>query len=119
MVDEIIKLKHGETQERWKTAAADKALVELLKRPLIETRAEHLLRAMELGKVSTNVYLRRIHNFAVDMSWLPAVIIPKRQWPVVRLSTAKRKWPKTGGLKIRFLGLDILQALGQKALLPS
>ncbi len=84
VIDEIIKLKHGETQERWKTAAADKAIVDLLKRPLIETRAEHLLRAMELGKVSTNVYLRRIHNFAVDMSWLPAVIIPKRQWPVVR-----------------------------------
>ena len=35
------------------------------------------------------------------------------------LSAAKRKWSKTGGLKFRFLGLDILQALGQKALLPS
>jgi hypothetical protein len=23
------------------------------------------------GTVSTNVYLRRIHNFALDMSWLP------------------------------------------------
>ena len=35
------------------------------------------------------------------------------------VSAAKRKWSKTGGLKFRFLGLDILQALGQKALLPS
>jgi hypothetical protein len=51
----------------------------MLKRPLIETRAEHLLRAVEIGKVSTNVHLRRIHNFALDMSWLPAPIIPKRQ----------------------------------------
>ena len=84
VVDEIIKLKHGETQHRWKTAAADKALTTLMDRPLIESRAEHLLRAMEQGKVSTNVYLRRIHNFAVDMSWLPAPVIPKRQWPVVR-----------------------------------
>ncbi len=80
----IIKLKHGETQRRWRIAAQDKALPEMLQRPLIETRAEHLLRAMEIGKVSTNVYLRRIHNFAVDMSWLPAPIIPKRQWPPVR-----------------------------------
>ena len=82
--EEIIKLKHGETQRRWRIAAKDKALPEMLKRPLIETRAEHLLRAMEMGKVSTNVYLRRVHNFALDMSWLPAPIIPKRQWPTVR-----------------------------------
>ena len=82
--DEIIKLKHGETQRRWRVAAKDKALPEILTRPLIETRAEHLLRTMEVGKVSTNVYLRRIHNFALDMSWLPAPIIPKRQWPTVR-----------------------------------
>ena len=82
--EEIIKLKHGETQRRWRIAAQDKALPEMLKRPLIETRAEHLLRAMEIGKVSTNVYLLRIHNFALDMSWLPAPISPKRQWPTVR-----------------------------------
>ncbi|MFM8357939.1 MAG: hypothetical protein ACKOET_05230, partial [Verrucomicrobiota bacterium] len=80
----IIKLKHGETQRRWRIAAQDKALPEMLQRPLMETRAEHLLRSMEIGKVSTNVYLRRIHNFAVDMSWLPAPITPKRQWPPVR-----------------------------------
>ena len=84
VVEEIIKLKRDATQIRWKTASMDKALASLMDKPLIETRAEHLLRAMEQGKVSTNVYLRRIHNFAVDMSWLPAPIIPKRQWPVVR-----------------------------------
>lgn len=72
------------TQRRWRIAAQDKAIPELLRLPLIETRAEHLLRAMEIGKVSTNVYLRRVHNYALDMSWLPAPIIPKRQWPAVR-----------------------------------
>jgi len=39
---------------------------------------------MEVGKVSTIVYLRRIHNFALDMSWLPEPISPKRQWPTFR-----------------------------------
>ena len=80
----ILRQKHGETQRRWRIAAQDKAIPELLKLPLIETRAEHLLRTMEIGKVSTNVYLRRVHNFALDMSWLPAPIIPKRQRPAVR-----------------------------------
>jgi len=36
---------------------------------------------MERGKVSTNIYLRRIHNFALGMSWLPCPMISKRMWP--------------------------------------
>lgn len=34
--------------------------------------------------MSTNAYLRKAHNFAVDMNWLPATVIPKRQWPPIR-----------------------------------
>lgn len=43
-----------------------------------------MLEAMKRGTVSTNVYLRRLHNFAVDMNWLPATVIPRRQWPAVK-----------------------------------
>ena len=32
----------------------------------------------------TLFFLRRIHNFALDMNWLPRSIIPKRQWPAVQ-----------------------------------
>lgn len=42
------------------------------------------MRALQVGTVSTNVYLRRLHNFCVDMNWLPWPIVPKRQWPAVR-----------------------------------
>jgi integrase len=27
------------------------------------------------------VFLRRIHNFAVDMNWLPWPLLPKKRWP--------------------------------------
>ncbi len=84
VMDEIVKLKHGETQRRWRVAAQDQAFVSLRKLPLLETRSEHLLRAMEKGGVATNVYLRRIHNFALGMSWLPVAVIPVRQWPSFR-----------------------------------
>jgi integrase len=50
----------------------------------LETRPENFLRVLETGKVSTNVYLRRIHNFALDMTWLPWPVIVKRQWPKVQ-----------------------------------
>lgn len=84
VIEEIVRLKQGETRRRWLIAAKDRALDGVFRLAVIETRAGHFLRAMEHGKVSTNVYLRRIHNFALDMSWLPAPVIPRRQWPPVR-----------------------------------
>jgi hypothetical protein len=78
VMNEIVKLKHGETQRRWQVAIKDKALDGIRERPILETRAEHFLRAMESGKVSTNIYLRRIHKFALGMNWLPVPVIPKR-----------------------------------------
>ena len=79
-MDEIVKLKRDETQRRWLVALKDKALDGIRCMPLLETRAEHFLHAMEKGKVSTNIYLRRIHNFALGMNWLPVPVIPKRMW---------------------------------------
>jgi hypothetical protein len=49
--------------------------------PLLETRADHVLKVLRTGTVSTNVYLRRLHNFALDMNWLPKSLVPRRQWP--------------------------------------
>jgi len=84
VMDEMVKLKAGETQRRWLVAVKDKALDLIRHRPVLETRAEHFLRVLEAGSVSTNVYLRRIHNFALDMTWLPWPVIVKRQWPEVK-----------------------------------
>ena len=53
-------------------------------RIIIETPGKLLLKVLQSGKVSTNVFLRRLHNFCVDMNWLPWPLIPKRQWPAVR-----------------------------------
>jgi len=80
---EIIKLKSGPTQYRWQSAAKDKAFDLIRKRLLIETQAEHFLEVLKKGTVSTNAYLRKTHNFALDMNWLPATVIPRRQWPAI------------------------------------
>jgi len=42
------------------------------------------LKVLEAGSVATNVFLRRIHNFALDMNWLPWPVLAKKQWPKVR-----------------------------------
>lgn len=87
--DEAIKGKQGPTQRRWKIAAKDKAIAAILKQPLLRTRPEELTAVMRQGTVSTNVYLRRVHNLAVDMGWLPRAIIPRRQWPKVKHKDAR------------------------------
>lgn len=84
VMDEIPKLKKGETKARWLTAIKDKALDSIRDRIVLETQAEHFLKVLESGSISTNIYLRRIHNFALDMSWLPWPVLPKTRWPVIR-----------------------------------
>lgn len=84
VMEEIIKFKTGETKDRWQTAIKDKALDSLRDLVVLETRAEHFLKVLENSLVSTNVYLRRIHNFALDMNWLPWPVLPKKRWPAVK-----------------------------------
>jgi integrase len=84
VLDEIIATKQGETKHRWLWAAKDKAFDSIRNQVVLGTTSGQLLRVLNTGTVSTNVYLRRLHNFAIDMNWLPWSIIPKRQWPILR-----------------------------------
>jgi integrase len=79
----LIDTKQGENPKRWQTFAKDKALQLILDEVIVQMEAEALLTVLKRGTVSTNVYLRRLHNFCVDMNWLPWPLIPKRQWPQV------------------------------------
>ena len=80
----IVQTKEGSTQDRWQRAARDKALDGVRDRIIIETQAEHFFTCLKAGTVSTNVHLRKLHNFCLAMNWLPWPIIPKRLWPEVR-----------------------------------
>jgi integrase len=51
---------------------------------LLETQADHFLKTLGAGSVCTNIYLRRIHNFALNMNWLPWPVLPKKRWPAVK-----------------------------------
>lgn len=83
-LEALTATKQGANQERWQRVLSDRALTPLLPKVIIETQGEMLLRVLQSGTVSTNVYLRRLHNFCVDMNWLPWPLLPKRQWPAVR-----------------------------------
>jgi integrase len=73
----------GATGDRLITASKDKALASLWTMRVVETRPDHLLETLHKGTVSTNVFFRRVYNFALDMGWLPASILPKKKWPKI------------------------------------
>lgn len=83
------KVDGSDIHYRWTTVSKDPAYRLILNKPLLETPAEMLLAVLKKGTVSTNVYLRRIQNFAIDMGWLPWPILIKKQFPKVRYK-AKR-----------------------------
>ena len=82
VMDEIIKSKQGgSSRARWERAVKEKALDPLRPLPVVQTRPEHFLQVIESGTTSTNVFLRRLQSFAIDMTWLPWPVLTKRQWP--------------------------------------
>jgi integrase len=89
VMDAISTTKTGPTLYRWRTAIKDHAFDSIRDLRILETHAENFLEVLENGTVATNVFLRRLHNFALDMSWLPCPVIPRRQWPAVEFQ-AKR-----------------------------
>ncbi len=84
VMEEMGRTKSGNTKKRWDVATKDKAFDSIQKLPLIKTQAEHFLEVLHQGTVSTNVFLRRVQNFALDMDWIPKAVIPKRQWPAIQ-----------------------------------
>jgi len=83
-LDAIVETKSGSTQDRWRRAAKETALDSIRNRVILETQAEHLFACLKAGTVSTNVHLRKLHNFCLSMGWLPWPVIPKRLWPEVK-----------------------------------
>lgn len=83
VMEDIVKDKKGPTLHRYQTALKDEAVTPLTNLLLVETRAEDLLSVVRAGTVSTNVFLRRLQNHALDIGWLPAPVLPKKKFPKV------------------------------------
>ena len=81
VMENIVAKKTDETRRRWEVAIKDRNFDCIRNLRVAETRPEHFDRTLADGKVSTNVYLRRIHNHALGMEWLLKSVIPRLQWP--------------------------------------
>jgi hypothetical protein len=83
VMDDIIKDKHGPTLVRYLTALKDPAYKLIEQKLLVETLPMDFMELLRAGNTSTNVYLRRFQNHAVDMDWLTKRVLPKRKFPKI------------------------------------
>lgn len=88
-MEEKLKTVKGASHDRWISANKDHALDDLRRLTLAETRPEHILTALNRGTVATNAFLRKLHNFALDMGWLLGPVLPRAKWPKI-VYAAKR-----------------------------
>ena len=110
-IEALTNTKKDANKERWLRVVKDRALIPLLPQVIIETKGESLLKSLPVGTVSTNVYLRRLYNFCVDMNWLPWRLIPKRQWPAVRF---KDKRAITWEEHCKIVGRELARHVAQR-----
>ena len=83
------KAPGSENRHRWETFSKDKAIAQIADKVLLETHAEHVLKVLQDGTVSTNVFMRRLHNFCLGMNWLPWPILGKKLWPPVKFKNKR------------------------------
>ena len=89
VMDEMARQKKGDTQHRWERAMKEKPFDLIRKKVLVETKAQDFLDVLAAGAVCTNIFLRRLHNYALEMDWLPKAIIPRRQWPKIEFKSKR------------------------------
>lgn len=92
VMDALLRTKDAtapRTRERYVSAFAEAPFHPIRQLPLIETRPATLLEVLHSGTVSTNMFLRRLHSFALHLGWLPWPILAYAQWPRLKYQTRR------------------------------
>jgi integrase len=87
LVSDAVKHTYeGPTKARWEKFIRSEPVQGVLETKLIQTTSCHFLAVLnhpEAG-VSTNVFLRILHNRALDLGWIVQPVIAKKGWPKIR-----------------------------------
>ncbi|HEV3099380.1 MAG TPA: tyrosine-type recombinase/integrase [Candidatus Udaeobacter sp.] len=84
VMDEMATHGIPTTQERCARAFRSKAYDPIRNKPLVQTTGANLLAIIHANGNCVAHYLRRLHNLAVDLGWLPWPALAKRAWPKIR-----------------------------------
>jgi len=89
VMDEMATHGIPTTQERCARGFRSKAYDPIRNKPLIQTASSDLLAVVHANGNCVAHYLRRLHNLALGLGWLPWPILAKRAWPKIQ-SQSKR-----------------------------
>jgi len=89
VMDEMATHGIPTTQQRCARGFQSKAYDQMRNKPLVQTTGADLLAIIHTNGNCVAHYLRRLHNLAVDLGWLPWPVLAKRAWPKIR-SRSKR-----------------------------
>src|SRR5437660_7368677 len=84
VMDEMATHGIPSTQVRCARAFSSKAYHPIRCKPLVQTTSDNLLVIIHANGNCVAHYLRRLHNLALDLGWLPWPILAKRAWPKIR-----------------------------------
>jgi len=86
LIELVAQGYEGATAARWQKFAKSPPLKVLANLPIYQTEAVHILAVLDHKNagVSTNVWLRVLHNRALDLGWLLAPALHKKLWPKVK-----------------------------------
>ena len=88
-MDDMLPDNQGATLDRYTTAMNDSAFDRVREQVVITTQPEDLKIVLRVGTVSTNAYLRRLQNYALDMGWLTSRILPTKLWGKIKSKTKR------------------------------
>jgi len=77
------------TRDRYDQAFREPILARFASRRLLDTQPADILQLIKDGTVSTNMYFRRLHSFALTLGWLPWPILGYLQWPSRKYKTKR------------------------------
>src|SRR5438034_2544574 len=89
VMDEMATHGIPSTQARCARGFRSTAYGPIRSKPIVQTTGEDLLAIIHANGNCVAHYLRRLHNLALDLGWLPWPILAKRAWPKIR-SQSKR-----------------------------
>ena len=89
VMDEFGQRGRDSSRARYARALKSPALATLRDKKIVDTTPDDFRAALADNKPSTNHFLRRVHNLAVGMGWLPWPIILTKMWPAIHLRTTK------------------------------
>ena len=77
------------TRERCTREFRSKAYDLIRNKPLVQTTGEDLLSVIHANGNCVAHYLRRLHNLALDLGWLPWPTLAKRAWPKIHTESKR------------------------------